>query len=68
MIVKHPQKIEIPWRSEHMKRNQFWEIDRTFHATVVYSQLIKYRISQLNNVKISEEDKLFFRRSLFNRH
>ncbi|KIQ78166.1 hypothetical protein RW25_28215 [Bacillus sp. L_1B0_8] len=56
---KTSPKIEIPWRSEHMKRNQFWEIDRTFHATVVYSQLIKYRISQLNNVNISEEDKLF---------
>ena len=45
-------KVEIPWRYNQVKRNQYWELDRTFHATVVYSQVIQYRLAQLNDLNL----------------
>ncbi|OUB98421.1 hypothetical protein BK784_16875 [Bacillus thuringiensis serovar medellin] len=63
---KNSPKIEIPWRHSQAKRNQYWEIDRTYHATVVYSQLIKYRFTQLNDNSISKKEKEFFKEACYN--
>ncbi len=54
------EKIEIPWRNLSVKRNQFWEVDRAYHATVVYYQLLKYRFTQLQDNNISEQERAFF--------
>ncbi|MFF1872594.1 hypothetical protein [Kitasatospora herbaricolor] len=41
-------KIEIKWRaSQGVARNQWWEIDRAFHATCVYNQLVRFRQAEL---------------------
>ncbi|WP_232700250.1 hypothetical protein [Brevibacillus daliensis] len=53
-------KVEIPWRYNQVKRNQFWELDRTFHATIVYSQMIRYRLAQLNNSDLKPFERLAF--------
>lgn len=36
-------KIEIDWRRDQATRNQFWELDRAYHAACVYSGLIPLR-------------------------
>ncbi|MFF7590788.1 hypothetical protein ACFZCK_25215 [Kitasatospora purpeofusca] len=42
-------RIEIKWRAgQGVARNQVWEIDRAFHATCVYNQLLRFRRTELN--------------------
>lgn len=36
-------KIEISWRRNQEARNQFWELDRAYHAACVYSGLLPLR-------------------------
>ncbi len=36
-------KIEIAWRRNQEARNQFWELDRAYHAACVYSGLLPLR-------------------------
>ncbi|WP_391205461.1 hypothetical protein [Psychrobacillus sp. L4] len=57
-------KIEIPWRYNQVKRNQYWELDRTFHATVVYSQMIRYRLNQINDTKLKVFERVAFEGSI----
>ncbi len=41
---KTAPKIEIAWRAaQGVARNRFWEVDRVFHATCVYNQLLRFR-------------------------
>lgn len=41
-------KIEIGWRkNQGSARNQFWELDRTLHAVIVYIYLVKYRTAEI---------------------
>ncbi|MFJ4777412.1 hypothetical protein [Streptomyces sp. NPDC088762] len=45
---KTSPKIEIAWRAtQGVTRNQFWEVDRAFHATCVYNQLLRFRRAEL---------------------
>lgn len=58
---KYSKKITIPWRQQQKEnRNKDWEIDRVFHATVVYANLISFRKSLLNALDDTEKDIYFF--------
>lgn len=57
---KYSPKIEIPWRYNQVKRNQYWELDRAYHATIVYSRVLRYRINELR-----DESLLAFEKNIF---
>ncbi|MFF2951985.1 hypothetical protein ACFVVU_11675 [Kitasatospora sp. NPDC057965] len=51
-------KIEIAWRAaQGVARNQFWEIDRAFHATCVYNQLLRFRQTELNRDDLTPNER-----------
>ncbi|WP_380279958.1 hypothetical protein [Kitasatospora purpeofusca] len=55
-------KIEIAWRAaQGVARNQFWEIDRAFHATCVYNQLLRFRQTELNRDDLTSDERASFR-------
>ncbi|MFI0941132.1 hypothetical protein [Streptomyces sp. NPDC021020] len=54
-------KIEIAWRAgQGVARNQFWEIDRAFHATCVYVQLLDFRRSELDRDDLTADERASF--------
>ncbi|AXE23540.1 hypothetical protein C0216_08755 [Streptomyces globosus] len=54
-------KIEIAWRaSQGVERNQFWEVDRTFHATCVYNQLLRFRRTELDRDDLTANERACF--------
>ncbi|MGW2840581.1 hypothetical protein ACWCWD_22660 [Streptomyces sp. NPDC001493] len=53
-------KIEIAWRSQSSQRNQAWEVDRAFHATVVYNQLIRFRRVELGRDDLTDHERACF--------
>ena len=57
---KTSAKIEIPWRNTQAIRNQYWELDRVFHAAIVYSQMLKFRISELHESSLHHEERKIF--------
>jgi len=58
---KTSPKIEIAWRAgQGSARNQFWEIDRTFHATCVYNQLLRFRRTELDRDDLSAGERASF--------
>jgi hypothetical protein len=40
-------RIEIAWRRQGPVSNQYWEVDRAFHAALVYHQLLRFRRAEL---------------------
>ncbi|MGW6413413.1 hypothetical protein ACWF95_41230 [Streptomyces vinaceus] len=51
-------KIEIAWRAtQGVERNQFWEVDRTFHATCVYNQLLRFRRTELDRDDLNANER-----------
>ncbi|MCB5164562.1 hypothetical protein LG634_06905 [Streptomyces bambusae] len=58
--AKASPKIEIAWRAASEERNQFWEIDRTFHATCVYNQLLRFRRTELDREDLNENERACF--------
>lgn len=55
-------KIEIRWRAgQGEARNQYWEIDRAFHATCVYNQLLRFRQSELRRDDLTPDERANFR-------
>ncbi|MFE2349750.1 hypothetical protein ACWEPB_34930 [Kitasatospora cineracea] len=55
-------KIEIAWRAgQGVARNQAWEIDRAFHATCVYSQLLRFRRTELDRDDLTAGERASFR-------
>ncbi|MBV6700114.1 hypothetical protein KV557_23915 [Kitasatospora aureofaciens] len=58
---KTSPKIEIAWRaSQGVARNQFWEIDRAFHATCVYNQLLRFRQTELRRDDLTPNERASF--------
>ncbi|MFJ8476238.1 hypothetical protein [Kitasatospora sp. NPDC094011] len=54
-------KIEIKWRAgQGQDRNQYWEIDRTFHATCVYNQLLRFRQVELARDDLTPDERAGF--------
>ncbi|MGW5349505.1 hypothetical protein ACWERV_03170 [Streptomyces sp. NPDC004031] len=54
-------KIQIAWRAgQGIARNQFWEIDRAFHATCVYGQLLQFRRSELDRDDLTANERASF--------
>jgi hypothetical protein len=54
-------KIEITWRAtQGVARNQFWEVDRAFHATCVYNQLLRFRRTELDRDDLSTGERASF--------
>ncbi|MFG2905431.1 hypothetical protein ACGF13_10280 [Kitasatospora sp. NPDC048286] len=54
-------KIEIRWRAgQGEDRNQFWEIDRAFHATCVYNQLLRFRQVELARDDLTADERAGF--------
>ncbi|MFB7669737.1 hypothetical protein ACFC1R_38605 [Kitasatospora sp. NPDC056138] len=54
-------KIEIRWRAgQGEDRNQFWEIDRAFHATCVYNQLLRFRQTELRRDDLTHAERASF--------
>lgn len=54
-------KIEIAWRAgQGVVRNQFWEIDRAFHATCVYSRLLDFRRTELDRDDLTADERAGF--------
>lgn len=56
-------KIHIQWRNNQTSRNQFWELDRAFHAACVYSGLIRLRQKFLKQ-NLERDEKGIFEESL----
>ncbi|GAA2112080.1 hypothetical protein GCM10009759_54530 [Kitasatospora saccharophila] len=55
-------KIEIAWRAgQGITRNQAREIDRAFHATCVYSQLLRFRRTELDRDNLTGAERTSFR-------
>ncbi|WP_031066956.1 hypothetical protein [Streptomyces sp. NRRL WC-3742] len=51
-------KIEIKWRAgQGSARNQFWEVDRAFHATCVYNQLLRFRQTELDRHDLTANER-----------
>ncbi|MCX5199315.1 hypothetical protein OOK31_36500 [Streptomyces sp. NBC_00249] len=51
-------KIEIAWRAtQGVARNQFWEVDRAFHATCVYNQLLRFRSIELDRDDLTASER-----------
>ncbi|MEV5983784.1 hypothetical protein AB0L85_02015 [Streptomyces sp. NPDC052051] len=58
---KTSPKIEIAWRAtQGVARNQFWEIDRAFHATCVYNQLLRFRRTELGRDDLTPDERASF--------
>ncbi|RDG36984.1 hypothetical protein DVH02_17065 [Streptomyces corynorhini] len=58
---KTSPKIEIAWRAaQGADRNQFWEIDRAFHATCVYNQLLRFRQTELGRDDLTPNERVSF--------
>ncbi|MFJ2192479.1 hypothetical protein ACIOJE_31840 [Kitasatospora sp. NPDC087861] len=58
---KTSPKIEIKWRAgQGEDRNQYWEIDRAFHATCVYNQLLCFRQTELRRDDLTPNERLSF--------
>ncbi|WFA05707.1 hypothetical protein [Bacillus sp. HSf4] len=53
-------KIEIPWRHTQSIRNQYWELDRVFHAAIVYSKMMEFRLSELKDGSLYPEERKIF--------
>ncbi|MFJ1755978.1 hypothetical protein [Kitasatospora sp. NPDC088134] len=54
-------KIEIKWRAgQGDDRNQYWEIDRAFHATCVYNQLLRFRQTELARIDLTPNERACF--------
>ncbi|MBD0692779.1 hypothetical protein [Streptomyces sp. CBMA123] len=54
-------KIEINWRAgQGEDRNRFWEIDRAFHATAVYNQLLRFRQTELRRDDLTPAERASF--------
>ncbi|MFD8696463.1 hypothetical protein [Kitasatospora purpeofusca] len=54
-------RIEIRWRAgQGEARNQYWEIDRAFHATCVYNQLLRFRQSELRRDDLTPDERASF--------
>lgn len=54
-------KIEIAWRAgQGVARNQFWEIDRAFHAICVYNQLLRFRRTELDSDDLTANERASF--------
>ncbi|MGA5818066.1 hypothetical protein ACPC54_09425 [Kitasatospora sp. NPDC094028] len=54
-------KIEIEWRTgQGIARNQFWEVDRAFHATCVYNQLLRFRRTELDRRDLTADERSCF--------
>ncbi|AUG78655.1 hypothetical protein CFP65_3878 [Kitasatospora sp. MMS16-BH015] len=54
-------KIEIAWRAgQGVTRNQAWEIDRAFHATCVYNQLLRFRRTELDRDDLTANERACF--------
>ncbi len=53
--------IEIAWRAaQGVARNQFWEVDRAFHATCVYNQLLRFRRTELDRDDLTANERAGF--------
>lgn len=58
---KTSPKIEIAWRAaQGVARNQFWEVDRAFHATCVYNQLLRFRRRELDRDDLTAGERASF--------
>ncbi|WP_329585498.1 hypothetical protein OG500_33005 [Kitasatospora sp. NBC_01250] len=58
---KTSPKIEIKWRAgQGVVRNQFWEVDRAFHATCVYNQLLRFRRIELDRDDLTANERECF--------
>ncbi|MGW5342889.1 hypothetical protein [Streptomyces sp. NPDC004050] len=58
---KTSPKIEIAWRAtQGVARNQFWEVDRAFHATCVYNQLLRFRQTELDCDDLTANERASF--------
>ncbi|MFF3111259.1 hypothetical protein ACFVSN_18945 [Kitasatospora sp. NPDC057904] len=58
---KTSPKIEIRWRAgQGEDRNQYWEIDRAFHATCVYNQLLRFRQTELRRDDLTRAERANF--------
>lgn len=58
---KTSPKIEIAWRAtQGVARNQFWEVDRAFHATCVYNQLLRFRRTELDRDDLTAGERASF--------
>ncbi|MEU3721416.1 hypothetical protein [Streptomyces sp. NPDC031705] len=58
---KNSPKIEIAWRATQGEaRNQFWEVDRAFHATCVYNQLLRFRRTELDRDDLTAYERANF--------
>ncbi|MFE0601689.1 hypothetical protein ACFW2T_14145 [Streptomyces sp. NPDC058892] len=58
---KTSPKIEIAWRAaQGVARNQFWEVDRAFHATCVYNQLLRFRRTELDRDDLTAGERAHF--------
>ncbi|MEU4953131.1 hypothetical protein [Streptomyces lavendulae] len=58
---KTSPKIEIAWRATQGEaRNQFWEVDRAFHATCVYNQLLRFRRAELDRDDLTASERASF--------
>ncbi|MGY0460889.1 hypothetical protein ACW14Y_11600 [Kitasatospora sp. cg17-2] len=58
---KESPKIEIKWRAgQGVARNQFWEVDRAFHATGVYNQLLRFRRTELDRDDLTANERACF--------
>ncbi|MFG2821727.1 hypothetical protein ACGFX4_20130 [Kitasatospora sp. NPDC048365] len=54
-------KIEIAWRAtQGVASNQFWEVDRAFHATCVYNQLLRFRRVELDRDDLTAGERATF--------
>ncbi len=57
-------KIEIRWRAgQGEDRNQHWEIDRAFHATCVYNQVLRFRQTELRRNDLTPAERANFQRA-----
>ncbi|WP_031075760.1 hypothetical protein [Streptomyces sp. NRRL WC-3742] len=57
-------KIEIAWRAaQGVARNQYWEVDRAFHATCVYNQLLRFRRIELDRDDLSANERTCIQRA-----
>ncbi|MFD9592267.1 hypothetical protein ACFWA9_05835 [Kitasatospora sp. NPDC059973] len=54
-------KIEIRWRAgQGEDRNRYWEVDRAFHATCVYNQLLRFRQAELRRDDLMPAERATF--------
>ncbi|MEU6313056.1 hypothetical protein [Streptomyces sp. NPDC047014] len=59
---KTSPRIEIAWRAaQGVPRNQFWEVDRAFHATCVYNQLLRFRRIELDRDDLNANERASIR-------